>query len=216
MITVACKPPHENARAITETGFPFLGFSGPNSPLESFGISIDPEMAVIPARELSPPTISGNKPITNVRQASWYFLNDVRFVKGARIRTWEILVIQDGRAKTESDNVDVIADRFMARLGKLGVEKPKTRPTKREITLLNPWSDDASRTKSIRIVREEMSKVGDVSFVLVLLNNQDSVIYSAIKVGKNEFWLFSPMSLIVLCTEIWRCGIGDPYSLYAG
>jgi hypothetical protein len=184
MMNVACKPPHVNAQAITEVGFPSLGFSQQNSPLEPFGISIDPEMAVIPARELTPPKISGSKPITKINRASWYFPDNVRFVRGARIDTWRVLIIQDGKNEIKLNEADEIVDGLVTKLRKCGLDVPKKLPEKSKISLVDPNEDDASRSKSVQMIREGLTGAGNVSFILVLLNNVDNVVYSAVKVGR--------------------------------
>ncbi|XP_006457125.1 argonaute-like protein [Agaricus bisporus var. bisporus H97] len=187
MMNVACNPPHENAQAITQTGFPFLGFSNEqgnnnntNSPLEPFGISIDPEMVVIPSRELGPPTILGNKPITNVNKASWYFANGVNFVRGATIRTWQVLSIQDGRYRTDFNEAMGTVDQFSKKLERCGV-KVLAKPNVKEIELVDPRGDDASRSKSVQKIREGLIGAKNASFVLVLLRNVDKVVYAAVK-----------------------------------
>lgn len=196
MMNVACNPPHENAQAITQTGFPFLGFSNEqgnnnntNSPLEPFGISIDPEMVVIPGRELAPPNILGNKPITNVNKASWYFANGVNFVRGATIRTWQVLSIQDGRSRTDFNEAMGIVDQFSKKLERCGV-KVLAKPNVKEIELVDPRGDDASRSKSVQKIREGLIGAKNASFVLVLLRNVDKVVYAAVKVSISYCFLF--------------------------
>jgi hypothetical protein len=207
MMNVACKPPHENAQAITEIGFPFLGFSQQNSPLEPFGISIDPEMAVIPARELAPPRISGSKPITNINKASWYFANNVKFVRGARIDSWGVLAIQDGANGIGLKEANAIVDGFVTKLRKCGVSVPEKAPGMKPIRLVDPVEDDASRSKSVRMIREGLTGAGDVSFILVLLNNVDKVIYPAVKVGRwvLSFWFYE-LTVVFRKLGMWNWG----------
>lgn len=57
MLGLANRRPAVNALHITQQGIPKLGFSG-NPTLEAFGVSINPNMTVIPARELIPPRVT--------------------------------------------------------------------------------------------------------------------------------------------------------------
>lgn len=57
MLAVANRRPAVNALHITQQGIPKLGFSG-NPTLDAFGVSISPNMTVIPARELPAPRVT--------------------------------------------------------------------------------------------------------------------------------------------------------------
>lgn len=57
MLMVANRRPAVNALHITQQGIPKLGFNG-NPTLEAFGVTISPNMTVIPARELPPPRVT--------------------------------------------------------------------------------------------------------------------------------------------------------------
>lgn len=57
MLLLANRRPGVNAMHITQQGIPKLGFAG-NPTLEAFGVSINPNMTIIPARELVPPRVT--------------------------------------------------------------------------------------------------------------------------------------------------------------
>ncbi|KAF5368021.1 hypothetical protein D9758_004491 [Tetrapyrgos nigripes] len=91
MLKAACNRPILNATKITQEGFQKLGFLPPTSPSIGFNVSVSNEMAVIPARELSPPcvTYSGANVSRNPVNGTWNIVND-QFHRGHRFRGDEI------------------------------------------------------------------------------------------------------------------------------
>ncbi|KAH6903111.1 ribonuclease H-like domain-containing protein [Coprinopsis sp. MPI-PUGE-AT-0042] len=102
MIRVAAKPPNINANAITSQGLRELGFTTPSA-FNSFDVSISGEMAIVPARQLLPPSVryaGNNSPDVDALRASWNMRN-IRFHKGAPLKQWgpgdpQITVLVDG------------------------------------------------------------------------------------------------------------------------
>ncbi|KAG6860668.1 hypothetical protein C0995_008856 [Termitomyces sp. Mi166 len=199
MIRYACNPPRVNAEAIVNQGFPKLGLSQPvEQPINEFGISIDVEMAVIPARELAPPRLSykaGRPP--NVNNGSWNIL-EVKFHRGAQVSSWWVVVVRDGAnmiSGPDDPRLAALVQGFSMKLGRSGVIMPQGRPRLIPISL-SPERNDRNRVEAIDKIRR-MFKDNLVqaqgrkpSFVLVLLENSDNYIYPAIKrIGDVELGL---------------------------
>src|SRR5262249_26378295 len=103
MLRHACNPPRVNAESIVNQGLPWLGLTGGGNTVDQFGITVDTNMLVIPARELPPPTVTyrpgagaGRPP--DVRNGSWHTL-DVKFTRGAHFSSWWVLAVRDGQLK---------------------------------------------------------------------------------------------------------------------
>ena len=194
MIKVACRRPRENADAIVDIGFPSLGLSPPSnqqqtpssSPLAPFGVEIDRDMAVIPARELPAPSLSyrGNN-TPRVSNGSWNLL-DVKFHRSAQISSWYVLVVRDGRKMLEGPNdpnLKQLVEGFARKLGHCGMSIPPNPPPIQAVALLNPSQDDSSRSRSVQMLRDTFEKMKKPGFILVLLETRDNYIYPAVKVS---------------------------------
>ncbi|RDB21860.1 Protein argonaute 1B [Hypsizygus marmoreus] len=188
MIRYACNPPRVNAEAIVNEGFPTLGLAPVASPINGFGVSIDTEMAVVPARELPPPRLSyrsGGKP--NVSNGSWNIL-DVTFHRGAQVASWWVVVVRDGEGMIQGPkdpNLGNLVNGFAAKCTRSGMVMPSGLPRLIPINLPNP-NTDPMRANAIGLLRttikEELAKKPQKpSFILVLLENRDNFIYPAIK-----------------------------------
>lgn len=189
MIKVACNRPKENAEAIVNIGFPSLGLSPPpqqqKSPLESFGISIDPEMAVIPARELPAPGLSYKSGTARAANGSWNIL-EVKFHRGAIVPSWCVLVVRDGSNTFDGPNdprLLGLIDGFSNKLRRSGMQIPKERPPIKAIKLFPAHQEDEVRSRSVNHIRDTLSTAGRPGFILVLLENRDNAIYPALKVS---------------------------------
>jgi len=190
MIRYACNPPRVNAETIVNGGFPTLGLNPVASPVDGFGISIDTEMAVIPARELAPPRLSYKVGRANVNNGSWNIV-DVKFHRGAVVANWWILVVRDGanRIKDIRDpNLRALVEGFTAKLKNSGMAVPDGLPRLLPIVTLPRPDTDPSRANAIEHLRSTfrapLQAMGGrkPSFVLVLLENRDNFIYPGIKV----------------------------------
>ncbi|KXN85174.1 Protein argonaute 5 [Leucoagaricus sp. SymC.cos] len=198
MIKVACRRPRENADAIVDIGFPSLDLSPKpiqqqaqwKSPLAPFGIEVDKEMAVIPARELPPPSLNyrGGKGI-RANNGSWNIL-EVKFHRAAMINSWCVLVVRDGRDMIKGGNdpnLMSLVQGFANKLKNCGMTLPQGPPPIKPIALVPPYRDDASRSQSVQALREVLATAGQPSFMLVLLEARDNAIYPAIKkIGDSE------------------------------
>jgi eukaryotic translation initiation factor 2C len=190
MIRYACNPPRVNAETIVNKGFPTLGLNPVASPIDGFDISIDPEMAVIPARELPPPRLSYKVGKANVNNGSWNIL-DVKFHRGAVVTNWWVLVVRDGFGKIEGPGdpkLRALVEGFNAKCKKSGISMPDGRPRLLPVAL-PPTHSDPTRANAVDSIRttlkNELREKGSnkPSFVLVLLENRDNYIYPGLKVN---------------------------------
>jgi eukaryotic translation initiation factor 2C len=190
MIRYACNPPRVNAETIINKGFPTLGLNPAGPPIDDFGISIDPEMAIIPARELAPPRLSYKVGKANVNNGSWNIL-DVKFHRGAVVASWWLLVVRDGFGKIEGPQdpkLKALIEGFTAKCKKSGMTMPDGLPRLLPITLSPPNTDPtrANAVESIRSILKQALQSANggqkPNFILVLLENQDNFIYPGIKV----------------------------------
>ncbi|KAF8970422.1 argonaute-like protein [Flammula alnicola] len=136
--------------------------------------TVDTNMSDIPGRELAPPRLTYKVGQAKVQNGSWN-IRDVQFHRGARIGSWWVLVVKDGRGiiqGPQDGNLQGLVQSFSAKLRKTALPDP---------------SSDPDRTLGLNIIREILktaltqSKVGKPSFVLVLLENRDHYIYPGIK-----------------------------------
>lgn len=188
MIRYACNRPKFNAEAIVNEGFPTLGFSRAVTPMDGFGMSIEAEMSVIPARELPPPRLTYQVGNPKVWNGSWNIL-DVKFHQGASVASWWVVVIRDGMntgSRPTDQKLEGLVTRFTEKCKRSGMSMPMPLP-RLPITLPSLDSDTRTRTNAIERIRgtfkEKLAEtVQKPSFVLVLLEKQDKHIYPAIKV----------------------------------
>ncbi|KAH7884145.1 Piwi domain-containing protein [Phlebopus sp. FC_14] len=187
MIRYACNPPVDNAHAIVDDGLPILGLTPQTAPqtLRNFGITTSTHMAVIPGRELPPPRLSyaAGKP-PNVSNGSWNIL-DVKFHVGAAIRTWWVLVVNDGQRVFSGPD-----DARLTEIWRGFGEKCRTSGMKLDTTPvimpvnLPPPERDSSRRNALDQIRQTIrsrSANGKPTFILVLLSKRDNFIYPGIK-----------------------------------
>ncbi|KAJ7021433.1 argonaute-like protein [Mycena alexandri] len=189
MIRFACNPPRFNAEAITNEGFPALGLSPVQSPLDGFNLAVDPQMAVVPGRELTPPRLSYSQGTPNVRNGSWNIL-DVKFHRGAVVRDgWWVLVVRDGKEILQGNtdpNLKTLVTQFRIKLQRSGMQISDSLPTLLATPPLQNLQD-ASREGALREIRkvitQKLQELGNrkPSFILVLLSHRDNFIYPGIK-----------------------------------
>ena len=192
MIKVACNPPRANAEAIVTRGLPLLGLTGPNSVLNGFGLSIEPDMIVTPGRELLPPRLSYKVGRANVANASWNIL-DVKFHQGASVSSWWVFPILDSRdgrhmiQGNQDPQLVGLIEGFKQKMKKSGIALAREQPVLVPPVDLPPIGQDPGRKRAIRMIgdriQEGIQKGGKPGFILVLLENRDNYIYPAIKVN---------------------------------
>jgi len=187
MITVACQPPNVNGNAIANNGLKELGFVNPGPTLSSFGVSIGPDMAVVPGRILPRP---GLKYANNVSpavddRASWN-LRDIRFAAGARLEKWAVLLIGDrGRDEFQGPQdpaLRTVIGGFMAMCKKSGISVSNEQPPVVAANLPSQDRSDPLRKSAIATIRESLMQLRPKpSLVLVMLSNGDKNIYEGLK-----------------------------------
>ena len=95
MLRVASRRPAENTTIIMENGLTRLGYKSHTSVLQSFGTRVASQMAIVPGRELPPPSVTYGKGVPRVQNGCWNIL-DVKFHQGGKITNWKVLVVRDG------------------------------------------------------------------------------------------------------------------------
>ncbi|KZT65512.1 Piwi-domain-containing protein [Daedalea quercina L-15889] len=186
MIRYACNPPAVNAASIRDQGFPDLGLTGQAAALNGFGISVSPEMAVVPSRVLPAPSIAYQQGRPNVRDASWNIL-DVKFQKGGNARSWAVMLVEDGgrgefRGPQDPELVPFLKTFSMkcTSSGITGVGRPTNVLSTGRLPHIR---QDPHRKQALELVRRTVETLltSKPSFVLVLLSNVDNYIYPGIK-----------------------------------
>jgi hypothetical protein len=160
--------------------------------LTQFGITVDPNMVVIPARELPPPTIT-YKPGAgtrgpDVRNGSWNIL-DVTFRRGARVPSWWVLVVRDGKLVI-SGPTDPALRNLVGNLAKKftnsGMSMPPGMPKLLVTEPLPHGGQDPGRVRALQSIRKTLQDAlpqsgPGPSFIVVLLSARDNYIYPGIK-----------------------------------
>ena len=188
MLRVASRKPGANASLITGTGLTHLGISPASSVLGNFGIRISTQMAVIPGRELPPPSVTYKKGNPRVAFGSWNIM-DVKFHHGAKMGNWKVLVVRDDIASQSfsgpgdprlSGFIKAFADKCRNSGMDIGTGPPITKPTAQLPTL----REDPGRRRALGLIEQAIQGFGDpkgISFILVLLQKRDDFIYPGIK-----------------------------------
>lgn len=187
MITVACQPPNANGNAIMNNGLRELGFVNPGPTLASFGVSIGPNMAVVPGRILPRP---GLKYANNVSpavddRASWN-LRNIRFATGARLEKWAVLLIGDrGRDEFQGPQdpaLRTVINGFMAMCKNSGIAVSNEQPPVVAANIPPQDKSDPLRKNAISTIRDSLMQLRPKpSLVLVMLSNGDKNIYEGLK-----------------------------------
>ncbi|KAL7271981.1 hypothetical protein RUND412_005228, partial [Rhizina undulata] len=94
MLNFSTRQPRDIATSIVDDGMGLLGHNPPNKYFSAMGIEVAPEMAVVPARVLTPPVVMYRDTPVNINNGSWN-LRGVRFATGATMRKLGVLVIND-------------------------------------------------------------------------------------------------------------------------
>ncbi|KAJ6510611.1 argonaute-like protein [Mycena sanguinolenta] len=189
MIKYACNPPRFNAEAITTEGFQKLGLNPAKAPMDGFNIEIDPQMVVIPARELNPPGLSYSRGNASARNGSWNIMN-VKLHRGAVVKSWAVLVVRDGQEILQGpgdERLKTLITKFREKLHNCGLTIPADLPRLMVTPPLQNLPPDASREAALREIRTVITDAIAAArnkkpdFILVLLSNRDNYIYPGIK-----------------------------------
>ncbi|TFK46333.1 Piwi-domain-containing protein [Heliocybe sulcata] len=188
MIRYACQPPAVNANAIMSRELEALGHHPPQNPLNGFGISIVPEMAVIPGRELPAPRVAYSSGAPRVSNGSWNILQS-KFQRGTTLGSWWVMVVRDGPRDEFNGPNDQRLITFLQAFRKKCQDAGLTAPSIPQIIStprLPPPNRDRNRTEALQMVRRTIedelnASGGKPSFILVLLSHRDNFIYPGIK-----------------------------------
>jgi eukaryotic translation initiation factor 2C len=211
MIEIAAKPPNVNASAIVDEGLKLLGFAGASSVRSKLGVSIQPEMAVVPGRILKSPGLQygqGSKTPEIDERAGWN-LRNIKFAFGGRLDNWLVLVIRDGKNKEfqlGDPGLKPTIKGFVEMCRTSGIQVPQGagEPKYAQVDLPpKALPSDPLRERAIEAIR---TAVGNQKpkLALVLLADGDKHIYSGIKrlfdtqldIGKCSF-LFKRVCLVL-------------------
>ncbi|KAH9850924.1 Piwi-domain-containing protein [Lenzites betulinus] len=189
MIRYACNAPDVNGNAIVNEGFEKLGLrGGAASTLGSFGVTVSPQMTVVPSRVLPSPGISYSVGNPRIQNASWNIVN-IKLQAGGTIGSWAVLLVQDGRTGIEFAGEDdpqliLFLRTFLAKCNSSGIVGAD-KPPKILSVQLPPSQGDENRAAALDKIRltfrNNLNRSAKPSFVLVLLSGIDKYIYPGIK-----------------------------------
>ena len=190
MIRVSARPPNVNANAITVAGLRELGFMrGPSvSPvLDVFGVSVGNDMAVVPARILTPPRIRYGKGEQSVDDRASWNLRNVVFAEGAKLGPWTVLVIKDGNHHEEFSGAQdpelrSVIEGFASMCRSCGISVIQTPPLITVAELPRKDPQDPVRGQAVKVIRNVlMATKQKPALLLVILSSSDKHIYSGLK-----------------------------------
>ncbi|KAG6379433.1 ribonuclease H-like domain-containing protein [Boletus reticuloceps] len=188
MTSVGCQPPNvQGETTVTQLRHQFgLDVIWPE--LESFGITISPDMAVIPGRILSKPGItyaSSVAPSVN-DQAAWNLVG-AKFAVGAQLDNWAVLVIKDNvkvefAGASDRDLQEVVsAFRHMCNASGMHVTADPTYATA-QLPRRDSEAFDPIRQEAIKTIKETLLSIKPKpTLILVMLANEDKAIYEGVK-----------------------------------
>jgi eukaryotic translation initiation factor 2C len=187
MITVAAKPPNINAVSIADRGLDELGFRGGSAQSNAFGIAVGDEMTVVPGRILSPPGIKYGQGTPSVDERASWNLRNVKFIKGARLENWAVLVILDGNSRDEFSRPDdpelqATYRGFASMCKGSGMSVEQKDPPVIAAPLPQKTPTDPTRAAATATIKQKlMTLKAKPSLVLILLSNGDKHVYAGIK-----------------------------------
>ncbi|KAG8775710.1 hypothetical protein FRC12_001319 [Ceratobasidium sp. 428] len=208
MILIACQPPNVNAQSITSEGLGSLGLIGGNSPLPQMGLKVGSQMATVPGRILSAPSVHyGNRTSPQVNNAAWN-LRGVKFAVGARLDKWGVLFLQDGGPEdlTVASGGQIV-DGFADTCGKSGMQVTSRQPTKMVDVNLPPKTPETrlTRLNAIAAIRAALMTISPKPRIaLIVLSNQDNAIYNGIK-----HLCDTQLDVLTVCVQASKFGKGQ-------
>ena len=190
MSAVACRPPNVNGETIVNQVRHQFGVDVIRPELQFLGITIGPDMAVVPGRILSKPGLAyaSNATALISDRASWNLVG-VKFAVGARLDNWTVLVIKDGASvsrgefagTSDPDLREVVSSfRHMCNASGMCVTADPTY-TIAQLSCKEP-SSDPTRREAIQTIKEKLLNVRPKpTLIFVMLANEDKAIYDGIK-----------------------------------
>lgn len=214
MLRLACQSPQTNSDLIRGEGFAKLAISESNKHevLKNWKVSIEPNMAVVPARILPPPGLSYAVGRPRVNDGSWNIL-DVKFHRGGVMGRWGVMVVRDPNKQDRFQGPNdpsmwALIQGFAEKCKKAGMMVASERPKVLPAALPAPNDRDPSRSAAVAKLKETMLTFANdnprPSFILVLLNHRDNYIYPGIKrIGDVE------LGIHTVCMQLDKA-MGDP------
>ena len=189
-----------------------LGLDLTRPELRAFGITIGPDMAVVPGRILPRPALKYSSSDASINdQASWN-LRGVQFAVGARLDNWAVLVLKDGSRDEFIDSSDQdlhwAVARFFNMCSVSGMHITD-KPTYVTAQLPHRTPTDPLRQAAIATIRNALLSVnGKPALVLVMLANHDEAVYEGLK------HLFDvSLDVATVCVQSSKFRRGNPYYL---
>ncbi|KAH8109520.1 Piwi-domain-containing protein [Phellopilus nigrolimitatus] len=175
MTKYSTNPPYVDAKAITEQGLEVLGLRQGAPPIQGFGIELSRDMAVVPARLLSPPKVIYSSGSLTVANGSWN-TRDVRFHRPAQLTRAAILVLADGGRDDFRDSSDPVlrgvVTRFLATCRTGGMQVDDALPPLLFVRLLQANPRDPLRAAAIDAIENEIKTLpGRPNIMLVFVSN---------------------------------------------
>ncbi|KAF9242311.1 ribonuclease H-like domain-containing protein [Melanogaster broomeanus] len=186
MITVACQPPNVNGEAIVNQGLDNLGLRTAGPELQSFGVSIGPNMAVVPGRILPRPGVRYSSTNASIDDRASWNLRGVKFAVGARLDRWAVLVIKDGVprdefASAQDQELFNVVDGLRSMCNTSGMHVASN-PSYAEAQLPRKNPSDPMRRSAIEAIRAALLKVKPKpDLILIMLVNGDKAVYEGLK-----------------------------------
>ncbi|KAF9224742.1 Piwi-domain-containing protein [Gyrodon lividus] len=181
MDRVACQPPSVNGDAVVHLGQQPLG-----PILRSLGMTIGPNMVVVPGRILPKPNILYFSNVTAVNdRASWDLIN-VKFAVGAGLDHWAVLVIKDSSTRDEfagarDPELSSVVNCFRDVCNTTGMHVTGD-PTYHEVQLSGENNSDPMRKSSVEAIRVALMKVKPKpDLILVMLASGNKAVYEGLK-----------------------------------
>ncbi|KAH8113207.1 Piwi-domain-containing protein [Phellopilus nigrolimitatus] len=176
-------PPFVSAKTIAEQGLEVLGLRSGAPPIQGFGVKFSLDMAVVPARLLSPPKVIYSSDSLTVANGSWNTRN-VRFHRPAQLTRAAILVLADGGREDFRDSSDSalrsVVTRFLATCRASGMQVDDALPPLLFVRLPQANPRDPLRTAAIDAIENEIKTLpGRPNIMLVFVSN--SGIYPGLK-----------------------------------
>lgn len=186
MSTVARRPPTINGESIVNLVRHHFGLDVIRPELQSFGITIGPDMAVVPGRILPKPgiTYASSAAASISARASWNLVG-IKFAIGAHLDNWAVLVIKDNAPSEfagplDQDLRDIVSGfRHICNASGMQITADP-----RYATAQLPGRDpsDPLRLAAVQIIQDTLLNVKPKpALILVMLASGDGAIYEGVK-----------------------------------
>lgn len=185
MLRYAGRKPGVNAHLIVNEGLPKLGLSAGTPVMREFGVTVVGQMAIVPARELPPPSVTYRQGTPKVANGGWNILN-VKFHTGGNLTNWKVLVVREqGKGFSGPDDPSMLGllQAFSKKCNDSGMTVPTGPPQIVPTPVLPTKFQDPGRQRALGMIEESILQFGTgrISIIVVLLADRDDFIYPGIK-----------------------------------